>query len=52
MVEVNHFIASQIQGKTSSELFEQSYPPDTGRKEKGGRGEENIVGFLFDETIL
>lgn len=53
MVEVNHFVASQIQEKRSSELFEQSYPPDTGRKEKeGGRERKILLHFLFDETML
>jgi len=32
-------MASQIQER-SSELSEQSYPPDRGRKEKGAGGKE------------
>lgn len=47
MVEVNHFVASQIQEKRSSELFEQSYPPDTGRKEKEGGRERKYCCIFF-----
>lgn len=47
MVEVNDFAARQKQEKRSSELSEQPYPPDTGRKEKEGQGRENITAFSF-----
>lgn len=40
MVKFNHFNASEVQEKRSCELFEQSYPPDMGRKEKEGEGRE------------
>lgn len=48
MVEVNQVVASQIQEKRSSELFAQSYPPDTGRKEKRWEGREKYCCTLFD----